>query len=288
MLGAVHVTVTTVKNVLTRTTGFLKTVASHSLQPYRGCSYAGSLCGTGCYVQHNAQLLGGREWGEFLDVRDNAAESYRENVERERRWAEKKGGRFSVFMSSATDPFVAQEFRFGVTERVMRAMLEAPPAALIIQTHSHRVVEYLDLCRGLAERTELRVHLSIETDIERFPGLPPHASTIRTRFEAARQLRGAGIRTVITVAPLLPIERPERFFAAVADCADAVIIDHFIGGDGTATGSRTKRTPLPLAMSAVVPGSVELAYRDRMVEVAQKLMPGRVGVGADGFAGRFT
>ncbi|MCH2665099.1 hypothetical protein MK139_12250 [bacterium] len=48
-----NVTVVDIQNVLTRTTGFLKTVTSHSLQPYRGCSFGRSLCGGGGYVQHN-------------------------------------------------------------------------------------------------------------------------------------------------------------------------------------------------------------------------------------------
>lgn len=39
---------TRVKNILTRTSGFLKTVTSHSAQPYRGCTLGRSLCGVGC------------------------------------------------------------------------------------------------------------------------------------------------------------------------------------------------------------------------------------------------
>src|SRR6185369_6156772 len=53
-------------NILTRTTGFLRTVSSHSAQPYRGCTLGRSLCGVGCYVQHNRYLTRGQPWGEFL------------------------------------------------------------------------------------------------------------------------------------------------------------------------------------------------------------------------------
>ena len=48
-----------VKSILTRASGFLKTVTSHSLQPYQGCAYGSSLCGVGCYVQHNVWLTKG-------------------------------------------------------------------------------------------------------------------------------------------------------------------------------------------------------------------------------------
>jgi hypothetical protein len=46
--------------------GYLRTVTSHSLQPYRGCTFGNSLCGVGCYVQHNRHLLAGRQWVGFL------------------------------------------------------------------------------------------------------------------------------------------------------------------------------------------------------------------------------
>ena len=107
------------------------------------------------------------------------------------------------------------------------------------------------------------------------------------RFAAAAALRAAGVRVVITVAPLLPIADPEAFFARIGDHADAAVIDHFIGGDGSVEGARTIRTALPEAMAALDPDSVGIAYRDRMVDIARRHLPGAVGVNIDGFAGRF-
>ena len=88
------------------------------------------------------------------------------------------------------------------------------------------------------------------------------------------------------MSPLLPIADPERFFARLADSADAVVIDHYIEGDGSADGSRTARTRLPAAIAAVDPAATTLAYRERIIDVARHHMPGRVGVSRDGFAGR--
>jgi len=282
------ITVTTarVRSILTRSSGYLKTVCSHSLQPYRGCSFANSLCGVGCYVKHNPFVTRGAEWGSFLEVRENAAGAYVARVDRERRWARASRGRFSIFMSSATDPFVPHERRFGVTRAVLRAMVAGPPDELIVQTHTHLVTERLDEIAALSERCALRVHISIESDRDRLPGLPPPASSVDRRFEAAAELRGAGIHVVITVAPLLPIADPDGFFGRISECADAVVIDHFIGGDGSSDGGRTLRTPLPEAMAAVHPASVHIAYREEIVGIAERRMPGRVGVGIDGFAGR--
>ena len=66
-----------------------------------------------------------------------------------------------------------------------------------------------------------------------------------------------------------------------------VVIDHFVQGDGTADGSRTRRTALPATMAAMHANSVDLAYRDRMVAIALRHLPGQVGVNTDGFAGRY-
>ena len=281
------VTSALIGNILTRTTGYLETVSSHSAQPYRGCSLGRSLCGVGCYVRHNHYLTRGEEWGTFLEARENAGESYLENCRVESRWARKHRGSFSIFLSSSTEPFVPQESRCGVTRALLSAMGEAPPDVLIVQTHSHLVLDHLGQLQALGERCALRVQVSIETDREELPGLPASFSSIDSRFEAARRLREAGIETVVTVSPLLPIRDAEVFFERIAECADAVVLDHFIGGDGSPSGSRTRRTPLPAKMESLQPGSTELSYRDRMVELARRRLPGRVGVGIDGFAGRY-
>src|SRR3954463_9543299 len=100
-----QLSVVEVHQILTRTSGFLKTVASHSLQPYRGCALGNSLCGVGCYVQHNHYLTHGQPWGSFVEARTNAAEAYREEYEGEKRWAQRRGEPFGIFMSSSTEPF---------------------------------------------------------------------------------------------------------------------------------------------------------------------------------------
>ncbi len=279
--------VSDVKSILTRAGGYLQTVCSHSLQPYRGCPFGKSLCGVGCYVRHSGHLLKGREWGSFLEVRTNAAESYLRQYERERAWARRTRGSFSIFLSSATEPFPPQEARFGVTRGVLDAMIEQPPDELIVQTHSHRVSGEVERLQTLNAVAGLRVHLSIETDLERLPGLPPHASSIARRFGAAETLKRAGLFTVITVSPLLPIADPDRFFARIARSADAVVLDHFIGGDGSAPEPARSAPALPEAMRAVDPGSVDHSYLERMAAIAQKHLPGRVGVHIEGFAGRW-
>jgi DNA repair photolyase len=239
-----------------------------------------------CYVRHNRWITRGERWGSFVETRTNAAAAYRAEYEGEKNWARRRFGQFGIFLSSSTEPFQPIERKEGITRSVLEAMIGAPPDALILQTHSHHVADYLDLYPALAARTALRFHISIESDIERLPGLPPPASSLERRIAAAAALKAAGLRVVITVSPLFPMRNPDAFFQRLAAVADAVVIDHFIAGDGTADGTRTLRTELPEAMRQVDPRSTTLAYRDFIVEVARRFFPGRVGVNIDGFAGR--
>jgi DNA repair photolyase len=166
-------------------------------------------------------------------------------------------------------------------------MLVEPPDRLVLQTHSHHVSRHIGLLREVAACCDVRVHVSIETDRDVVDGLPPHATPVAARIEACGDLRRAGLCTVVTVSPLLPFADPAGFFRRLSDVADAVVIDHFIQGDGTPDGSRTRRTLLPAAMANLDPESVTLDYRDRIVDVARREFRGRVGVNIDGFAGRY-
>jgi hypothetical protein len=163
-------------------------------------------------------------------------------------------------------------------------MVGLAPDELILQTHSHHVTDCIDLYPALSRRCDFRVHVSIETDIEQFDGLPPPGSSVEKRLHAVECLHAAGVRVLVTVAPLLPMRDPAGFFKKLAGICDGVVIDHYIEGDGSPDGSRTNRTPLPIAMERARPGSTTLAYREEIVRIARRFLPGRVGINIPGFA----
>lgn len=282
-----QVTLSEARSLLVRSSGYLTQVSSHSLNPYRGCSFGKTLCGVSCYVRHNGHVCRGRNWGEFLEIKTNAAACYLREAPRERRWCGRQQQPFSIFMASSTDPYLPQERSHRITRSVLQAMLEEPPDQLVLQTHSCLIVEDLPLLERLHQQIQVRVHISIESDREVLPGLPRPAFSVSQRMQAAELLRRAGLWTVATLAPLHPICDPERFFGLLNNSVDAVVIDHFILGDGSSAGQRTLRTALPGAMEAVCPGSSQLSYRDQVVEWARLYFKGRVGVGQEGFAGRY-
>ena len=109
-----------------------------------------SLCGAGCYVRHNFYVTRGETWGTFVEARTDAADAYRRQYEREKKWARQSRGAFGIFLSSSTEPFQPMERTHGVTRSVLEAMLDLPPDFLILQTHSHHVADYVDLYPRLA------------------------------------------------------------------------------------------------------------------------------------------
>lgn len=275
------------QTILTRAGGYLKQVCSHSLNPYVGCGFGRSACGVGCYVRHNAWLTKGRDWGGFVEVKTNAPEVYAQTYEAERRWAHRRDQPFSIFFSSATEPWQPIEKQVRITRRLLEAMRTHPPDELILQTHATAMCDDLELVAALSQQCRLRVHVSIEGDVERLPGLPPPPATVAGRVELLRQLSSAGIFVVACLSPLYPMEHPAAFFKQLAEVGvDAVVIDHFIEGDGTRTGSRTWKTDLPRSMEAVDPESISLEYRNHIAAIAQEYLP--VGISAAGFAGHYS
>ena len=264
------------RTILTRTGGFLHSF-SHTANPYRGCAFGNSLCGVACYAP---EVLYGekRPWGGWLEAKVNAAEVYPRDLRREQR-----RGPVRIFLSSVTDPYVPQEKRLRITRALLEAMVEDPPQALVLQTHTPGPLRDLDLLRAL--RCELSVQISVETDHETLPGLPPHAYPPAERLAALRRIKEAGLAAVGVVAPLLPLKDPPGFARALDECCTSVIVDHYLVGDGSKDGARTKRRGLPRILEAE--GFDRWTRLDVLGETADLfrsvLGAERVGVSADGF-----
>ncbi len=231
------------KSILTPTSGYLAPGFTHTINAYQGCSFAGALCGTFCYAQHNHWITHGREWGLYgakADVRS----AYRRDHDRIKRPARGEPGRLVIYMSSSTDPYLPQESRLGLTRALLEEMLERPPDALVIQTHHIQIERDVDLIVALSLKCRVWASITVETDQERLPGFPPHACSPRRRLETLGRLRASGILTQAAVSPLLPLADVEGFGRRLDAACDRVILDHFLIGDGSPGGARTRRTSL--------------------------------------------
>jgi DNA repair photolyase len=188
-------------------------------------------------------------------------------------------------MSSSTDPYLPQEKALRLTRSLLEEMRERPPDVLVVQSHHTLVGRDIDLIAELAARCALWVSLTVETDMERVPGFPPHASPPARRLATLATFRARGIPTQAAVSPLLPLADPRAFARQLDAACDRVVVDHYLIGDGSPNGWRTRRTRFAERLEQAGFGEWNALaklweVRDLLAEV---LGAGRVLVGCEGF-----
>ncbi len=152
-------------------------------------------------------------WGEFVDVKTNAAELLEKEL--------KRINKGSVIISSVTDPYQSIEAEHRLTRRCLE-ILKDTGLSVSILTKSPLVLRDIDLFR---EFKDLEVGLTISTDSEDIRKLfEPAAPPIELRIKALKQLHSEGIRTYAFIAPLLPMN-PERLARRLFPHVDMVLID---------------------------------------------------------------
>lgn len=224
------------KSILSEAKGYLDIGFTHSLNPYSGCAFACKYC----YVREMPiQKFKQIPWGEWVDIKTNAAEIYKNEVMKLRR----KNKPINIFMSSATDPYQPIEREAGITRRILQEMLESPPDLVQIQTRSPLILKDLDLIVQLKDKCEVLVSMTVETDREDMKQLfAPYAPGIKLRMKALREVHDAGIMTQAANSPVLPFT-PD-FPKTLEGIADRIWIDTLNIGDGS-LGKRSKRLGMP-------------------------------------------
>jgi len=271
------------KGILTPTSGFLASGYTHTLNAYVGCSNAGSLCGTFCYAQHFKSITKNRPWGLY-GAKRNIGDAYQRDYDRLKHPRKSDPKPVRIYMSSVTDPYLPQEKQLCLTQTILEAMQDRPPDVLVIQTHTVLINRDFDLIQQLAGKCELWVSITVETDMDRIVGFPPHPSRPAKRIETLKRFREAGVQTQATISPLMPLADPEQFAHALNTACTRVIIDHYEFGDGT-HGARTKRTNFPQLLEQA--GFGEWNNKEKLWEIrsilAAVLGEDRVLVSTDGF-----
>lgn len=224
------------KKILSEAKGYLDIGFTHSLNPYSGCAFACKYC----YVREMPiQKFKEIPWGEWVDVKANAAENYRNEVIKLRR----NNRPIHIFMSSATDPYQPIEAKAAVTRRILEEMIENPPDLLQIQTRSPLITRDMDLLIVLKERCEVLVSMTVETDREDVKRIfAPYAPGIKLRLKALRELHDAGIFTQAALSPILPFT-PD-FPNVLEGIVDRIWVDTLLIGDGL-MGRRSERLGMP-------------------------------------------
>lgn len=136
-------------------------------------------------------------WGELTTFKVNAAELLRRELR----------GDEVVYCSPLVDPYQPAERAELQMPAILEVLIDQPPRVFVIQTRSPAILRDMTLLRRLAERTELRVSVSVTTDRDDIRRIyEPHCESNAERLAAIAELVSAGIRTFATLAPLLPCD----------------------------------------------------------------------------------
>jgi DNA repair photolyase len=169
-----------------------------TVNPYRGCAMGCRYC----YATYTHEFMGIAQPEEFhslVYVKVGAEE------ETARRLAAvvRRGER--IALGTATDPYQPGEAESRVTRRFLEMVAAHRRARLGITTKGALVLRDLDLLRRIHERSELSVHVSLNSlraDLLR--RLEPLAPPPEVRLEMMRRLTEAGVETWLGLAPILP------------------------------------------------------------------------------------
>ena len=236
------------RSILTPTGGFLAGGYTHTLNPAFGCAYGRGFCGQFCYARAGMAHrfhADGREWGEYLAVKSNAAELLRAELDRAAaRPSTHKHHieRLSIFASSSTDPCAGAVLP--VFAACLRELATRPIARIVIQTRAPAVLQLRDEIAALGSRAVLSFTLETDSD-DVWDAGPRGAPSIAQRRATVERLRGWGVPVHLALSPMLPLRDAAAFADWVAEHCDYATVDTFSAGDGSG-GVRTAALPLPV------------------------------------------
>jgi DNA repair photolyase len=211
---------------------------SWTLNPYRGCTHGCHYCFARRY-QTQFELGPGDEFSSVIFVKINLIDVLKRELDHPS-WK-----REQVAVGTATDPYQPIEGHYKLTRRALEALLAGrTPIGLV--TKGPMVVRDADILAEMGRRTGSTVYMSVPTvDEEAWSSLEPGTAHPLQRLRAVRQLRNAGVRVGVLMAPVVPgfssrRDQLEATIRAVADHGAAFIganvmylkggtRDHFLG-----------------------------------------------------------
>jgi DNA repair photolyase len=184
-------------------------ISDYTINPYVGCQHDCAYC----YARFMRRFTAHREpWGEFVDVKINAPDLLRREINR------KAPGR--VWISGVCDPYQPIEKKYELTRKCLE-ILVGHGWPITIQTKSPLVLRDTDLFRRSAN---IEVGLSVTTADDGIRKLfEPNAPSIEERIETLAKLHREGIRTYAMIAPMLP--GGEGLAAQLRGKVDYVLVD---------------------------------------------------------------
>lgn len=195
--------------------------ARNGMNLYRGCSHGCVYCDSRSKCYHIEHAF------EDIEVKENAIELLEIALKRKRK-------KCMIGTGSMTDPYIPLEMELGHVRQAL-SLAEQYGFGFTLITKSDRVLRDIDLLQKINAKTKCVVQMTLTTYDEALcQKLEPNVSTTKARFEALKELRDAGIPTVVWLCPLLPfINDTEENLSGILDyCIEAKVYGIFNFGMG--------------------------------------------------------
>ena len=186
--------------------------AKNGMNLYRGCSHGCIYCDSrsNCYhMEHDF---------EDIEIKENAINLLENALKHKRK-------KCMIGTGSMTDPYIPLELEIGNVRKALSLIYEYGYGFTVI-TKSHHIMRDIDLLQKINQKAKCVVQVTLTTyDEEVCRKIEPNVSTTAERFEVLKQMRDAGIPTVVWLTPILPfINDTEENISGILDmCIEAKV-----------------------------------------------------------------
>lgn len=184
--------------------------AKNGMNLYRGCSHGCIYCDSrsNCYQMEHIF--------EDIEVKENAIELLENTLKHKRK-------KCMIGTGSMTDPYIPLEMEIGNVRKALSLIYKYGYGFTVI-TKSNRIMRDIDLLQKINQRTKCVIQMTLTTyDEDVCQKIEPNVSTTAERLEVLKQMRDAGIPTVVWLTPILPfINDTEENISGILDmCIEA-------------------------------------------------------------------
>ena len=168
-----------------------------TINPYRGCEYGCKYC-YARYTHEFMELSPGIDFETQIFSKQWKASAFASELARVPRGA-------AIALGTATDPYQPAERRYGITRKMLEIVAQDYGRRLYIATKSDLVQRDLDLLTEISKRNRVIVTMTVTTVDEALARLlEPKAPRPELRLRAIAALARAGVRTSVSMSPILP------------------------------------------------------------------------------------
>ena len=186
--------------------------SQNGMNLYRGCTHGCIYCDSRSRCYHMDHDF------EDIEVKENAIEL----LERSLRSKRKK---CMIGTGAMTDPYIPAELELGNVRRALE-LIHKYGFGVTLQTKSDRILRDMDLLCKINEATKCVVQMTLTTyDDDLCRKIEPNVCTTSERVRVLKELRDAGIPTIVWLCPILPfINDTVENIAGIMDyCTDAKV-----------------------------------------------------------------